>query len=178
MLLRSFLAILVWSSLTHMIVLEEFLNIVKPMKSNFCVQSQNWHPIKHGDVLAPPAVTNRWCCSVHKTSPQVRLLQHITGISDFTGMAFTGVRGDESVARSEYEDVSLGGKHQGQYSCHPIIEWNSAELFNYIYANDLCWTKPTRKVTRARLFGMPNVVWQTWICKETVVYKRSRSSSG
>lgn len=95
--------------------------------------------------FGPPAVTNRWCCSVHKTSPQVRLLQRVTGISNFTGMAFTGVRGDESIARSEYEDVSLGGKHQGQYSCHPIIEWNSAELFNYIYANDLILNEAYRK---------------------------------
>ena len=95
--------------------------------------------------FGPPAVTNRWCCSVHKTSPQVRLLQSVTGISNFTGMAFTGVRGDESIARSEYEDVSLGGKHQGQYSCHPIIEWNSAELFNYIYANDLVLNEAYKK---------------------------------
>lgn len=95
--------------------------------------------------FGPPAVTNRWCCSVHKTSPQVRLLQSVTGISNFTGMAFTGVRGDESIARSEYGDVSLGGKHQGQYSCHPIIEWNSAELFNYIYANDLVLNEAYKK---------------------------------
>lgn len=95
--------------------------------------------------FGPPAVTNRWCCSVHKTSPQVRLLQSVTGISDFTGMAFTGVRGDESVARSEYEDVSLGSKHQGQYSCHPIIEWNSAELFDYIYANNLVLNEAYKK---------------------------------
>lgn len=95
--------------------------------------------------FGPPAVTNRWCCSVHKTSPQVRLLQSVTGISNFTGMAFTGVRGDESIARSEYEDVNLGGKHQGQYSCHPIIEWNSAELFNYIYANDLVLNEAYKK---------------------------------
>ena len=95
--------------------------------------------------FGPPAVTNRWCCSVHKTSPQVRLLQSVTGISNFTGMAFTGVRGDESIARSEYEDVSIGGKHQGPYSCHPIIEWNSAELFNYIYANDLVLNEAYKK---------------------------------
>ena len=88
-------------------------------------------------MFGPPAVTNRWCCSVHKTSPQIRLLQIQTQKQGFTGMAFTGIRGDESTARSGYEDVSFGEKHRGQYSCHPIIEWNSAELFLYIYQEDL-----------------------------------------
>lgn len=87
--------------------------------------------------FGPPAVTNRWCCSVHKTSPQIMLLQLKTNIQGFTGMAFTGVRGDESVSRSEYDDISFGQKHKGQYSCHPILEWNTAELFLYIYENHL-----------------------------------------
>lgn len=87
--------------------------------------------------FGPPAVTLRWCCSVHKTSPQIMLLQQISGNKRFTGMAFTGVRGDESVSRSEYDDVSIGNKHRGQYSCHPILGWNSAELFMYIYQEDL-----------------------------------------
>lgn len=95
--------------------------------------------------FGPPAVTNRWCCSVHKTSPQIMLLQNQTKSKKFTGMAFTGIRGDESVARSEYEDISLGGKHQGQFSCHPIIEWNSAELFIYIYQNNLVMNEAYKK---------------------------------
>lgn len=87
--------------------------------------------------FGPPSVTNRWCCSVHKTSPQIMLLQEKTGIVGFIGMAFTGVRADESLARSEYDDVSLGRKHKGQFSCHPIIEWNTAELFLYIFSRGL-----------------------------------------
>ena len=82
--------------------------------------------------FGPPAVTNRWCCSVHKTSPQIMLMQLKTNMQGFTGMAFTGVRGDESVSRSEYDDISFGQKHKGQYSCHPILEWNTAELYLYI----------------------------------------------
>lgn len=89
------------------------------------------------EAFGPPAVTIRWCCSIHKTSPQVMILQEKTGNQGFTGMAFTGIRGDESTSRSEYDDISFGGKHRGQYSCHPIIEWNSAELFAYIYQENL-----------------------------------------
>lgn len=87
--------------------------------------------------FGPPAVTNRWCCSIHKTSPQIMALKELTGLKTFTGMAFTGVRGDESAARKEYDDVSFGGKHQGQFSCHTILDWNSAELYLYIYQRNL-----------------------------------------
>ena len=96
-------------------------------------------------LFGPPAVTNRWCCSVHKTSPQIMLLQEQTGNQGFTGMAFTGIRGDESVSRSEYDDVSYGSKHRGQYSCHPILEWNSAELFDYIYQEGLILNEAYKK---------------------------------
>lgn len=95
--------------------------------------------------FGPPAQTMRWCCSVHKTAPQIILLREYMNNPHFRGMAFTGVRGDESASRSEYEDVSLGEKVRGQYSCHPILEWNSAELFAYIYARDLLLNEAYKK---------------------------------
>ena len=52
-------------------------------------------------------------------------------------MAFVGVRGDESVRRSRYDYISYGTKHKGQYSCNPILDWNSAEVYLYIYSNNL-----------------------------------------
>lgn len=97
------------------------------------------------NLFGPPAVTVRWCCSVHKTSPQIMLLQEQTGSQGFTGMAFTGIRGDESASRSEYDDISYGSKHRGQFSCHPILEWNSAELFAYIYQEDLILNEAYKK---------------------------------
>ena len=87
--------------------------------------------------FGPPAQTMRWCCSVHKSTPQILLLRKITSNPNFKGLAFTGVRGDESASRSEYDTISLGEKVKGQYSCHPILEWNTAELFLYIYENNL-----------------------------------------
>lgn len=102
-------------------------------------------PSDSWEMFGPPAVTNRWCCSVHKTGPQVVLLRNHLGNRIFRGMAFTGIRGDESVSRSEYDDVSLGKKVRGQYGCHPILEWNSAELFSYIYDRNLCMNAAYRK---------------------------------
>ena len=95
--------------------------------------------------FGPPAQTMRWCCSVHKSTPQILLLRQMTNNPNFRGLAFTGVRGDESASRSEYDDISLGEKVKGQYSCHPILEWNTAELFLYIYEHDLILNEAYKK---------------------------------
>lgn len=87
--------------------------------------------------FGPPAQRIRWCCSVHKSAPQVLLLREYLNNSHFRGMAFTGVRGDESESRSEYDELNLGEKIKGQYSYHTILHWNSAELYLYIYKNNL-----------------------------------------
>lgn len=61
---------------------------------------------------------------------------------------FIGVRASESASRSEYDYVSLGEKHKGQYSCNPILEWNSAELYIYIYMQSLLMNEAYRKGNR------------------------------
>ena len=98
--------------------------------------------------FGPPATVTRWCCSVHKTAPQVLSLRELTGKADFTGMAFIGVRASESLSRSEYDYVSLGEKHKGQYSCNPILEWNSAELYLYIFAENILLSEAYKKGNR------------------------------
>lgn len=90
----------------------------------------------------------RWCCSVHKTSPQIITLRSILNKPNFTGMAFVGIRASESISRSEYDYVSLGEKHKGQYSCNPILEWNSAELYLYLYWQKLYINKAYIKGNR------------------------------
>lgn len=98
--------------------------------------------------FGPPATVTRWCCSVHKTAPQIMALRSVTGKSDFTGMAFIGIRSGESLARSGYDYISSGKKHRGQYSCNPILEWNSAELYLYIYLRDLLLNETYKKGNR------------------------------
>lgn len=110
-------------------------------KSHF-VPEESWKK------FGPPATVTRWCCSVHKTAPQVLSLREVTGKPNFTGMAFIGVRASESAARSEYDYVSLGEKHKGQYSCNPILEWNSAELYSYIYIEGLYLNEAYKKGNR------------------------------
>lgn len=115
------------------------------------VPSQTWK------IFGPPSTTTRWCCSVHKTSPQINLLRKITGKYDFTGMAFTGIRAAESLNRSEYESVNEGKKHSGQMSCHGILDWNSAELFLYIFERGLVLNEAYKKgISRAGCLVCPN----------------------
>ena len=124
---------------------------------DFIVAKSKLTPMQTWACFGPPATTNRWCCSIHKTSPQIISLRQLTGKHDFTGMAFTGIRAAESLSRSEYDDITEGQKHQGQYSCHLLLEWNSAELFIYIYAHNLLLNAAYKKGnSRAGCLVCPN----------------------
>lgn len=114
----------------------------------FFTSKASRNPVDTWKDFGPPATVTRWCCSVHKTAPQIILLRDILGQNDFTGMAFVGVRADESIARSKYEYVSFGEKHKGQYSCNAILEWSSAEIFLYIYQEHLILNKTYIKGNR------------------------------
>lgn len=124
---------------------EKIKQICDEEKIEFLQAKSKLKPENTWQIFGPPAVTIRWCCSVHKTTPQIMQLREVLQKPDFTGMAFTGVRGDESLSRSEYDAISYGGKHSGQYSCHPILEWNTAELFLYIYENGLTFNNAYKK---------------------------------
>ncbi|WP_194611684.1 phosphoadenosine phosphosulfate reductase domain-containing protein [Clostridium vitabionis] len=112
-------------------------NDCREEKIEFLKAKSRLSPAQSWNVFGPPAVTIRWCCSVHKSAPQILLLREYTKNPNVRGMAFTGIRGDESLSRSEYEEVNDGKKIRGQFSFHPILEWNSAELFSYIYQRKL-----------------------------------------
>lgn len=118
-------------------VVEKTKIFCKNLGIKFYVAKSHLDPLKSWRIFGPPAQRIRWCCSVHKSTPQILFLRDYLKNKKFKGLAFTGVRGDESESRSEYEEVSLGEKVKGQYSCHPILDWNTAELFLYIYKNKL-----------------------------------------
>ena len=111
----------------------------------FIKTKSEYNPEYTWSMFGPPATVTRWCCSVHKTVPQILALRKETGKVDFTGMAFIGIRASESLARSEYTFVSFGGKHRGQYSCNPILEWGSAELYLYIFSEKLVINEAYKK---------------------------------
>ena len=127
---------------------EEVKKVCAEGEIEFLTSRSQYEPDYTWSKFGPPATVHRWCCSVHKTSPQIIVLRDALGKPDFTGMAFLGVRASESLSRSEYDYVSLGEKHKGQYSCNPILEWNSAELYAYIYLRQLYLNEAYKKGNR------------------------------
>lgn len=133
----------------------------------FVVSKSEHTPEYTWNQFGPPAQTIRWCCSVHKTSPQILLLRKLLNKPSFKGMAFTGIRGDESVSRGQYDDVSYGEKHKGQYSCHTILSWNSAEVFLYIFKNNLLLNETYKKGnSRAGCLVCPMAAYKNFFFKE------------
>lgn len=103
----------------------------------FYASHSHFQPCESWKLFGPPARVLRWCCSVHKSTPQTLVLRDITGKKDYTGLDFVGVRKHESIARSNYEYENFGKKQKGQYSYNAILDWTSAEIWLYIFANNL-----------------------------------------
>lgn len=89
-------------------------------------------PSESWDEFGPPARRLRWCCAVHKSVPTVLKLREITGNYNARVIIFDGVRAEESVRRSSYDEVVVGAKSISQINCHPILKWNGAELYCYL----------------------------------------------
>lgn len=89
--------------------------------------------------FGPPSRRIRWCCTVLKTAPVMKLLRNEFNATRV--VMLTGVRAEESLQRSDYEEFSMGKKVSGQYSFHPILDWNSPEIYLHIYNNRLIFNK-------------------------------------
>ena len=117
------------------------------------------NPLEAWKTFGPPATGIRWCCSVFKTTPQILLLREKIQKPNFTGMALTGIRAEESASRGEYDDLSEGKKHAGQFSFHVIFDWNSAEVYLHIFKNHLpLGTSYHKGIPRAGCLVCPNAI--------------------
>lgn len=95
------------------------------------------NPLESWELFGPPSRVLRWCCSVHKSTPQTLKLRDVTKKNNYVGLDYVGVRAQESLARSSYQYENYGVKQKGQFSHNSILEWTSAEIWLYIYANDV-----------------------------------------
>ena len=103
----------------------------------FYIARSHFKPEESWKLFGPPARVLRWCCSVHKSTPQTLKMREITGKNNYIGMDFVGVRAHESISRSKYDYENFGKKQKGQYSFNPILEWTSAEIWLYIFSNNI-----------------------------------------
>lgn len=105
---------------------------------------ENWR------LFGPPSRSLDWCCSVHKSAPAIVSLKDHLGLNRLRAMAFTGIRGEESLSRNEYDDVAQGVKNASQLNVMPILDWGAHELFLYAFEHRL----PVHKAYR---YGLPRV---------------------
>lgn len=94
-------------------------------------------PTETWDEFGPPGRRMRWCCHVHKSIPTILKIRELTGKQDGRAIVYDGVRAEESVRRSKYDEVVEGAKNISQINCHPILKWNMAELYCYLLKNDI-----------------------------------------
>lgn len=111
----------------------------------FYVARSHFEPEESWNLFGPPARVLRWCCSVHKSTPQTMKMREITEKNNYVGLDFVGVRAHESVARSKYDYENFGKKQKGQYSYNPILEWTSAEVWLYIFSKKLVINEAYKK---------------------------------
>lgn len=111
----------------------------------FYIAKSHLNPKESWKLFGPPSRVLRWCCSVHKSAPQTLRLREITGKDDYTGLAFVGVRAHESATRAEYDYENYGKKQKGQFSHNSILEWTSAEIWLYTYANEVSINEAYKK---------------------------------
>lgn len=118
-------------------VIEEVQRSCKKEEIPFYISNSHFQPEESWFLFGPPARVLRWCCSVHKSTPQTLKLREITGKNDYVGLDYVGVRKHESTARSTYQYENYGKKQKGQYSHNSILEWTSAEIWMYIFMYNL-----------------------------------------
>jgi phosphoadenosine phosphosulfate reductase len=106
-------------------------------KLQFYTAAGRYNPEKTWEEFGPPSRIQRWCCSVHKSAPSLLLLRELADGHNIKALVFDGIRAEESDKRSKYSSITAGGKHSIQVNASPILEWNSAELFLYIFERDL-----------------------------------------
>ena len=94
-------------------------------------------PTDSWEEFGPPGRRMRWCCAVHKSVPTILLLRELTGNYNIKVVVFDGVRAEESAARADRDEISVGAKNINQIHCSPILKWGTSELFIYLLHNGI-----------------------------------------
>lgn len=92
--------------------------------------------LNYWDKIGTPSDTHRWCCTIMKTAPLYRMFKVPGTNKQAKILTIDGVRAEESAKRSNYERIGKG-KHTNITNAHPIIAWNTAEIFLYLFRHDL-----------------------------------------
>lgn len=94
--------------------------------------------LTYWDLMGSPSNIHRWCCGVMKTAPLYKLLKEESKLGRQPHvLSFIGTRAEESVRRSTYLKVAKDAKHANVINVSPILEWNTTEVWLYLFFNNL-----------------------------------------
>lgn len=99
--------------------------------------------LSYWDKIGSPSDSHRWCCTIMKTAPLYRMLKIPGTNKQAKVLTIDGVRAEESVRRSNYDRIGKG-KHTNITNAHPIIAWNTVEIFLYLFLHSLPINKAYR----------------------------------
>ncbi len=115
----------------------------------FSIAKNHESVLHYWDTIGTPSDKHRWCCAIMKTAPLYRSLK-VDGNRQAKALAFEGVRSEESALRSNYERIGKGVKHDSVINARPILNWNTTEVFIYLFAHNL-------HINQAYRLGKPRV---------------------
>ena len=92
--------------------------------------------LNYWDKIGTPSDSHRWCCTVMKTAPLYRMLKVPGTNKQARVLTIDGVRAEESIKRANYERIGKG-KHTNITNAHPILHWNTIEIFLYLFRHNL-----------------------------------------
>jgi len=117
----------------------------------FCTAKHEEEAIELWKKFGPPSRIHRWCGSVCKTAPFVRLVKEIhKGSNQPEILVFDGVRAEESSRRNEYKRIAKSVKHLVQINAEVIKNWNIPEVFLYLFLRNI-------EINKAYRYGLKRV---------------------
>lgn len=115
----------------------------------FSVAKNHARVLEYWDKIGTPTDTHRWCCSIMKTAPLYRTFKLPGTNKQGKVLTFDGVRAEESQRRAAYQRTGKG-KHTNIYNAHPILNWNSSEIYLYLFKYELP-VNPAYRYGKARV---------------------------
>ena len=104
----------------------------------FLLAKNHENVLEYWDLMGTPSNIHRWCCGVMKTAPLYKLLKEVSGLGRQPQvLSFIGTRAEESLRRSTYLKVAKDAKHANVLNISPILEWNTTEVWLYLFFNNL-----------------------------------------
>jgi len=116
----------------------------------FFTSKSHLTPEESWKLFGPPSRIHRWCCTVHKSAPNLLLLRDLSGKKNGKFLVFDGIRKDESDRRKAYSIERYGEKYLSQVNVSPIIDWGNLEVFLYIFMKRL-------PLNKGYLYGLTRV---------------------